>query len=319
MLAGMKMRELGNTGMVSVLTLGGGGIGQVWGETTREESRLTVLRAVEAGITLLDLAPLYGNGEAERVIGMTFEGSLPVGVRVETKCMLGTPPADEVYARLSASLDGSLDRMRLKRVDTLILHGHISAQAPQGATTRTDRGLFETAVVDAFERLIEEGRIGAWGITGIGEPDALIGVLAGERRPAVVQCLANVLDSGGSIQRFDGPSRAREIISTAQEHGVGVLGIRAVQAGALTDRPDRELPPAEAADFARAAGFRDVARGIGTSAATLAHRYALSMPGVASVVLGVKNREELEECLAAAEAGPLSAEEMALIDGSVSG
>ena len=33
-----------------------------------------------------------------------------------------------------------------------------------------------------------------------------------------------------------------------------------------------------------------------TSAAALAHRYALSMPGVDTVVLGVKNRQELQEC-----------------------
>jgi aryl-alcohol dehydrogenase-like predicted oxidoreductase len=302
---------------VSALTLGGGGIGQVWGTTTRDESRLTVLRAVEAGITLLDLAPLYGSGEAERVIGEAFDGDLPPGVRIETKCMLGTPPADEVYERLSRSLDESLQRMRLDRVDVFILHGHIAAQAPQGATTRTDIGLFRSAVIPAYQRLIDEGRIGAWGITGIGEPDAVMQILAGEPRPAVVQCIANVLDSAGSIQRFEGPSRAREIIESAETNGVGVLGIRAVQAGALVDVPDRELPPAEAADFERAAGFRALAKEMGTSAAALAHRYALSMSGVGSVVLGVKNREELEECLAAEAAGPLSAEAMARIEASL--
>jgi aryl-alcohol dehydrogenase-like predicted oxidoreductase len=190
-------------------------------------------------------------------------------------------------------------------------------QAPAGATTRTDRGLFESAVVPAFERLIEEGRIGAWGITGIGEPDEVIAVLSGKRPPAVVQCITNVLGSGGSIQRFEGPSRAREIMAAAQEHRVGVLGIRAVQAGALVDIPDRELPTAEAADFERAAGFRALAKEMGTPAAVLAHRYALSLPGVSSVVLGVKNRAELEECLAAEAFGALSGEEMAAIEASV--
>jgi aryl-alcohol dehydrogenase-like predicted oxidoreductase len=42
---------------------------------------------------------------------------------------------------------------------------------------------------------------------------------------------------------------------------------------------------------------------MGISPAQLAHQYALSMPGVETVVLGVKNREELAECLAA-EAAP---------------
>lgn len=313
----MQQRQLGTLGTVSALTLGGGGIGQVWGTTNREEARLTLLRAVEAGITLLDLAPLYGNGEAERVVGATFEGSLPPGVRIETKCMLGTPPADEVYNRLARSLEESFERMHLARVDALILHGHITDDAPSGATTRTNRQLFREAVVPAFQRLIEEGKIGAWGITGIGEPDAIIATLEDAPAPAIVQCITNVLDSPGGIQRFEGAARPREIIATAAARGVGVLGIRAVQAGALVDIPDRELPPSEAADFARAAGFRAFAREMGTTAASLAHRYALSMPGVSSVVLGVKNRDELEECLAAEAAGPLTPDEIARIDGTV--
>ena len=50
--------------------------------------------------------------------------------------------------------------------------------------------------------------------------------------------------------------------------------------------------------------------------AALAHRYALSLE-VDTLVLGVKNRTELAECVAAAEAGPLPAEIIARIDQSV--
>jgi len=77
--------------------------------------------------------------------------------------------------------------------------------------------------------------------------------------------------------------------------------------GPLADTPDRELGPAEARDFERAARFRALARDLGTTAALLAHRYALSMQQVGTVVLGVKNRAELDECLAAEAAGPLPA------------
>jgi aryl-alcohol dehydrogenase-like predicted oxidoreductase len=42
----------------------------------------TVREAVESGVTLLDLDPRYGEGEAERVIGDAFAGRLPPGVRV---------------------------------------------------------------------------------------------------------------------------------------------------------------------------------------------------------------------------------------------
>jgi aryl-alcohol dehydrogenase-like predicted oxidoreductase len=86
----------------------------------------------------------------------------------------------------------------------------------------------------------------------------------------------------------------------------------------LTSAIDRALPPdrAEMRDFARAAGFRRLATSLGASPASLAHRYALSL-GVDTLVLGVKNRAELAECIAAVAAGPLPAKAMARVDRSV--
>ena len=46
------------------------------------------------------------------------------------------------------------------------------------------------------------------------------------------------------------------------------------------------------------------------SPASLAHRYALSIPKVGSVILGVKNRAELKECIEAERRGDLSAEQL---------
>jgi aryl-alcohol dehydrogenase-like predicted oxidoreductase len=105
-------------------------------------------------------------------------------------------------------------------------------------------------------------------------------------------------------------------MARAKRAGVGVMGIRAVGAGALTDSLDRDLAVDRPArlDFERAASFRAVAAELGESAATLAHRYAMSMDGVDTVVLGVKNRSELAECLAAAQAGPLPAEVIEQVD-----
>jgi aryl-alcohol dehydrogenase-like predicted oxidoreductase len=94
------------------------------------------------------------------------------------------------------------------------------------------------------------------------------------------------------------------------------MGIRAVGAGALTNAIDRTLPPEapEALDFERSAPFRAICDSWGADPATMAHRYALSMAGVDTVVLGVKNREELRLCLDAEAAGPLSSEEIAALD-----
>ena len=320
MLHSMQTRTLGRLGPVSSLTIGGGGLGQVWGSTSREEAVSTLRKAVDCGITLIDMAPMYGaDGEAERVVGETFAGALPAGVRVTTKHLLGTPPAGEVYARLSTSLNASLERMKLARVDVLIVHGMLDASAPEGATGRTSLSLLASAVIPAFERLIGEGRINGWGVTGVGYPSSVIEALSSQSPPHIVQCIANLLDSPGGMKRFEEDARPREIIAAANRNGVGVMGIRAVQAGALTSAIDRNLPDdhPEALDFARAGPFRQLAAEMSATSAFLAHRYALSIPGVDTVVLGVKNRDELDECLAAEGAGPLSDTEMARIDAAV--
>jgi aryl-alcohol dehydrogenase-like predicted oxidoreductase len=324
----MHTQQLGNLWPVSRLTLGGGGLGQVWGPTDRNEAVATVHAAVAGGITLFDLAPGYGRGEAEAVIGEAFNGRPPAGVRFTTKCQLGTIPAADVASTIRRRLERSLEGLRLPRVDLLFLHSSIipddyrfPRDAEQQHLFATTLSLFRDAVVPAFEALRSEGLIGAWGITGIGLPATIIDVLRNGPRPAAVQCIANCLDSAGAMRRYDEPERPRDIIAAARAAGVGVLGIRAVQAGALTDAIDRPLPPdhPEARDFARAAPLREIARSMGTTTAALAHRYALGMAGVDSVILGVKNRVELQECLDAEAAGPLDAELVRRIDQALRG
>ena len=88
----MQQHQLGRLWPVSALTLGGGGLGMVWGETTFEECVATVHDAVAAGINLIDLAPRYGDGKAEEVVGAAFGGRPPEGIRVTSKCNLGNAP-----------------------------------------------------------------------------------------------------------------------------------------------------------------------------------------------------------------------------------
>src|SRR5262249_6201427 len=130
--------------------------------------------------------------------------------------------------------------------------------------------------------------------------------------------IANLLDSPGALKFFDGPAKPRTVIAAARANDVGVMGIRAVQAGALTSALDRPLPAdhPEMRDYHRAAGFRALAAELGETPAMLAHRYALSLT-IDTLVLGVKNRAELAECVAAAEAGPLPPELIARIDATV--
>src|SRR5215470_2756413 len=106
----MQQHSFGALPKVSTLTLGGGGLGMLWGKTTFEECVATVHDAVAAGINLLDLAPRYGDGKAEEVVGAAYGGKLPVGVRVTSKCNLGNAAAGEVEGILRQSIEQSLQR-----------------------------------------------------------------------------------------------------------------------------------------------------------------------------------------------------------------
>ena len=134
--------------------------------------------------------------------------------------------------------------------------------------------------------------------------------------PLPAGCIANLLDSPGGLKFFPGPAKPRTIIAAARAAGVGVMGIRAVQAGALTTAIDRTLSAnyPDQKDYDRAAPFRALCASWGEDPAVVAHRYALGIEGVDTVVLGVKNRAELQQCLDAEAASPLEPAQVAAID-----
>lgn len=316
----MKTATLGSVGEVSRLTLGGG-IGQIWGEVTHEEALATIHAAVDAGITLLDCAPMYRNAEA--FLGEAFAGAPPAHLRFTTKCQLGSPDPRDVAGALEASLSASLAALRLPKVDVFFLHSNIHLDGftyafGDAAKDRFSTGLsiYENEVVATMEALKASGRIGAWGITGIGVPTAVLAAME-RSKPDVVQVIANLMDSPGALKRYAEPARPREIAAAAKAKGLGVMGIRAVQAGALTAAVDRELSAnnPDRLDYDRAAPFRALCARWGQDPAYVAHRYALSLPNFDTVVLGVKNRTELAMCVQAEADGAYSAAELAEIDG----
>ena len=100
---------------------------------------------------------------------------------------------------------------------------------------------------------------------------------------------------------------------------IPILAIRAVQAGALTSSMDRKpnslgFDEADFRDFEKALPFRKFAEEISETPASLAHRYALSTDQVGSVILGVKNRKELIECIEAEEKGLLDEDVMSNLE-----
>ena len=326
----MEKRSFKPYGLISALTLGGGGLGQVWGETTREEAIATVNLALENGINHLDVAPMYGKGEAERVVGEVFKGKDLGDVKITTKCRLGTLPDDEVYERLISSLEKSLVNLNMERVDLFLLHSQLRQDDFQlythnehRETNTTSLSCYYNAVIPAFERLKQEGKIGSWGIGGLGQNQAILEALNHEIQPEAIQCVVNPLNSAGAIGYVDQDFDPQKILTESQKVGIPILGIRAVQAGALTLKMDREPHPSgfdirDFEDYDKAEPFRKLASEWKMNPSTLAHRYALSAEKVSSVILGVKNRSELLDCLKAESLGELNQDQISTIDTALS-
>jgi aryl-alcohol dehydrogenase-like predicted oxidoreductase len=307
----MQQRILGKTGFqVSAVTLGGGGIGMVWGSTTDEECVATVKHAVASGINVIDVAPVYGRGKAEEVVGLAWPDLKPKPL-VATKVFIMPDERKDLAGAVRRSLEKSLTRMGLNRVDLFQLHNQFEPHDPR---SHRRLSLSEVAgsggVLEAMQRLKEEGVVRAIGFTGIARHDAVRELLR-DGRLETVQLVTNLLCSEGEMGA-PGDDEYRdhlEMLRLAEAANFGVFGIRPFAAGSLTSGIDRGLPADHpvAKDFTLAQqSLAFLSAETHGTLASAAMRYALTIPGVSTVVTGAKNRQELNEALAAAEAGPLS-------------
>lgn len=306
----MHQRMLGKTGFrVSAITLGGGGIGMVWGPTTDEECIETVKQAVASGINLIDVAPVYGKGKSEEIVGQAWRALTPKPL-IATKVFVMPDERKDLSGAVRRSVEGSLKRLGLGQIDVFQLHNQIEPQEPTSPRRLTLREVVGPGgVLEAMQKLKEEGVVKALGCTGIARHDVVRELFA-DGRLETVQLVTNILCSEGEMGApGDTPYRDHlEMVRLAQTAGFGVFGIRPFAAGSLTASVDRTLPAEHPVvkDFALAQqhlGFLTTATAPSLSSAAM--RYALSLPGVTTVVTGAKNRAELAEAVAAAEAGPL--------------
>jgi len=311
----MEQRTLGKTSLqVSALTLGGGGIGMVWGPTTDEECIETVKAAVAGGVNMLDLAPVYGKGKSEEIVGQAWR-DLPTKPLVATKVFIMPDDRKDLAGAVQRSIEGSLKRLGLSQVDVFQLHNQVEPQDPTAPRRLTLREVVGAGgVLEAMQRLKDAKIVKALGFTGIARHDVVRELFA-DSRLETVQLVTNILCSEGEMgARGDAPYRDHlEMVRRAQAAGLGVFGIRPFAAGSLTAAIDRTLPAEHPVvrDFTLAQqhlGF--LAADTSSSLSVAAMRYALSLPGVSTVVTGAKNRTELAETVAAVAAGPLPAATM---------
>src|SRR5579864_6318542 len=167
----METRVFGRTGMrVSVLGFGCGAVGGLMVRGDAADQERAVARALEAGVNYFDTAVQYGDGESEKNLGRALANLKPANVIVGTKVRLPASDYRHIAEAVTRSLEGSLQRLGMERVDIFHLHNSITADGT-GESLPASQVLGE--IVPAFERLRAQGKTRFIGITAIGDTAAL--------------------------------------------------------------------------------------------------------------------------------------------------
>jgi aryl-alcohol dehydrogenase-like predicted oxidoreductase len=275
----------------------------------------TIARASAAGVNYFDTAVQYGDGESEKNLGRVLQTLKPADVAVGTKVRLPASETGRIDDAVRISLEGSLARLRLDRVDILHLHNPITGKG--GGSALSVRQVLDE-LVPAFERLRQQGKIRFLGLTALGDTAALHQVID-----------ARVFDSAQIVYNMLNPSAACELPTRypAQDYGrlfdhteaagVGVVGIRVLAGGALSGSAERHPIAGSApepigsamsydADIDRARRLMPlIEEGFATSLTEAATRFALSHPAMGTILVGMATPQQFEDALTAAEKGPL--------------
>src|SRR3984893_481397 len=124
----MEMRAFGRTGLqVSILGVRRGAVGGLMVRGTAADQERAVARALEAGVNYFDTAVQYGNGESEKNLGRALANLKAANVIVGTKVRLPSPDFRRIGDAVTRSLEGSLQRLGMERVDIFHLHNSITA------------------------------------------------------------------------------------------------------------------------------------------------------------------------------------------------
>ena len=304
----MEYAELGRTGLrVSRAGFGGGGIGQVWGATTEAESVRAVHRALELGVNFFDVAPSYGHGKAEEVLGRALAGRQEP-VIIATKVRLAADEMSDVVSAVSRSVEASLRRLRRDRVDVLHIHNRLTPQRGDRPDSLSAEDVLGP-VLDAYQRVQHAGKTRFIGVSGM-EPDTPIlrRIMQSGHYDTVLayynllnQTAQTPVPTGGEL--FDNG----QIIPLAKSLNMGVIGIRSHAAGALSQQVDRPIPPgtllAQDAASARQLGF--LLEGPMHTLSQAAMVFCLMNREIDTTVPGLKNVAEIEELAACIDLPPI--------------
>ena len=311
----MQSRSLGKTGLtVSTLGFGCGNVGGLIIRGTPAERERAVARAMELGVNYFDTAPSYGDGESERNLGQVLK-ALKARVQVGTKFRLDPHDLHDIPGAVARSLDQSLKRLAMERVDLFQLHNRIESARGAGALSLGD---VLNEVVPAVQKLRQQGKVGFCGITALGETRALHQAIDSGTIDTAQVCY-NLLNpsagfavpAGFPAQDFGG------LLNRTRERRMGVIVIRVLAAGALSGVEARHPvavpsvdPIATAPDYhtdvTRAQRLGALVReGHVENLIEASIRLAVSSDAVSTVLVGYSSLEHLEAAAAAVNRGPL--------------
>jgi aryl-alcohol dehydrogenase-like predicted oxidoreductase len=312
----MQLRVFGRTGMqLSVLGFGCGAVGGLMVRGDPADQERTIARAIAAGVNYFDTAVQYGDGASEKNLGRVLRKLKPADMVVGTKVRVPPGEFGRIAGAITMSLEGSLARLGLDRVDIFHLHSPITEIG--GETALSVRQVLDE-VVPAFQRLRQQGKIRFLGITALGDTAALHQVID-----------ANALDSAQVVYNMLNPSAGetlpqnypaqdyRRLFDHTKKAGVGVVGIRVLAGGALSGSAERHPIAGPApepigsamrydADVGRARRLLPLVKeGFAASLTEAATRFAISHPAMGTILVGMATPQQFEAALAAVQKGSL--------------
>jgi D-threo-aldose 1-dehydrogenase len=311
-LSQIESRPLGRTGLpVSALGFGAAPLGDLYALLDDATAVATVEAALDAGMTLIDTSPHYGNGLSELRVGAGLRRrprdrvvlSTKIGRVMDPRRRPDPPPAGVISpgfaggvphrAAFDYSYDGalrafeqSLLRMGVDRIDVLLIH--------DVDVWTHGRDMFETRFKEAMDgayraldRLRGEGVVKAIGV-GINEAEICARFAeAGDFDTVLMAGRYSLLEQGG----------AARFLPLALKKGIGVILGGVFNSGILATGPVEgaryNYRPAPPEIMERVRRIDAVCRSHGVPLADAALRFPLGHPAVASIVLGAVAPEEI--------------------------
>jgi aryl-alcohol dehydrogenase-like predicted oxidoreductase len=312
----MELRTFGRTGLkLSILGFGCGAVGGLMVRGSPADQDRACGLAIDAGINYFDTAVQYGNGVSETNLGRVLAAQKRSDLHVGTKVRIPSASFNAIAATVSASIDESLKRLRLEKVDIFHLHNPITL-AGGGESLSVTQVMNE--VVPAFQKLQQAGKTRFLGITAVGDTEALLKVID-SRAFDSAQVSYNMLNPSAAedLPAHYPAQDFRRLFDHTQSAGVGVVGIRVLAAGALSGAAERHptasAPPAPIGsahsyelDLEHARRLRPlVEEGFASNLAEAAIRFAITHKAMGTILVGMATVEEFQGSLNAVMKGPL--------------